>query len=353
MPRGELINTRVYWTVPGDLDDKGNPKEYRERPKTGLLGTGLGGSTPVQHREELYDNGDTVVSRLDPGSDRWVQENVLVDPDRQKQYQFEQEKAQQQAQQQAAAARAERSETRAQATETRVARAQERQAAATEAAGRRAEAAAARQERRELTLAEIQADRLKWDKEREAGRISAAEAARRHTEWYQDRLLEHQQATEARAAGREERMAGAQERSLGLQEAREGRLERAGERQMALQEQQHERLLKQQEQNLAFNQQSAALNYGQNRVQDVLSTLPYRVGPGFAGNFAQALGSAGPVHFDPSDFTFRMPNLDQAREEGFRRAMSVFGVNVPPSAVDPLNPGGPLPLPPPYPSMPR
>jgi hypothetical protein len=359
-----MINTRVYWTVPGETDKAGQPTEYDTKPKTGFAGLGINAATPVSHRETLYENGDVVVERLDPASDAWQQENVLVDTARRDAY----EKEQQAAAQQAAGTKAEAAGSRAEAA---AGRDEAHRAAQTDIQKQRLEiekqqlagqqASAARQEKRELTMAEYQQQHLAFEREVAEGRMTAEQAQRAEERWYRERLLEHQAAQEQLASRREDRSAAAQEAANAVAQGHLGIQARG----MTLQEQQavrqtqaDERLAGQQQQNLLFNQQKAGMDFGQNRVQNALATMPYRVGPGFAQSFAQGLstlsGGGGQVNFNPSDFQVQIPDQDRMMEEGFRRAMAIFGVS--PPAVAPNAPGGPLPLPPAYPgypSMPR
>ena len=371
---GQVVASRTYWLTTG-ADGKQVVVDQPPGGSGGFLGTGIGGkSAPpsTQYQEQTFEDGTRIVSRWDPEGNTWKQESVEVDTGL---------AAQHKAGTASAAGAPETREfpdgslrqwNRATGQWEKIADAAPPKAPApgqtvtrvnpqtgqTEivSATQAAEERATRQEKRQLTLDEIQAHREEMDQQIKMGQLSATQAEKEHTRWYQTRLLEHQQAQDALANQRENRIAASQERQAELSGRREDRLAAAQERQMTIQESQQERLLKQQEQNLGFNQQQAALNYGQNRVQNVLSTMPYRVGPGFAQSFAQGLstlsGGGGPVSFNPADFQVQIPNQDALAEEGFRRAMAVFGVT-PPPAVLPNAPGGPLPLPPGYPSMPR
>lgn len=341
---GQLINTRRYyvWT-----DEKGEQKTTDTPPtggNTGLLGTGIGGKAnppSVEYEERTYEDGTKVLSHWDAASTQWKQDSVEVDPGL------------------AAQSRAQAADVKSAARETAQTDVDkqrlelERQRVANEqAAGQRAE-------KHELTMEEYQQTHLAFEREVQAGRMTADQAQRAEERWYRERLLEHQAAQEALATRREDRSAAAQEAANAVAA---GHLDiaRGGlslqEQQLARQTANDERLASQQAQNLTFNQQNAALGFGQNRVQNYLSTMPYRVGPGFAQSFAQGLstlsGGGGRVNFSPSDFQVQIPNQDALAEEGFRRAMAIFGVT-PQSAVAPNAPGGPLPLPPAYGSMPR
>lgn len=74
------------------------------------------------------------------------------------------------------------------------------------------------------------------------------------------------------------------------------------------------------------NRQGTALTAGQQAVKDVQATLPYRVGPNFGADFSKALGTlssgGGPVSFDPSDFTFDMPDTAAIAEQATNRALA-------------------------------
>jgi len=351
---GALTNQRRYWTW---TDAQGKPQVSDTAPvggSAGILGTGILGSkapAATEYEERTYEDGTKVVSRFDPEKTQWVQESVDVDPSISAQHRGVV------ADTKAATAQTAQAEIDKQRLDLERQRIANEQANAAQRAAQE-QAAGQRAEKRELTMAEYQQQHLAFEKEVQAGRMSADQARAAEDRWFKERMLEHQAAQEARANRTENRQAAAQEASNAIAAGHLGIAARGAtvqEQQLARQTLVDERLANQQAQNLQFNQQKAGLDFGQNRVQNALATMPYRVGPGFASNFAQGLstlsGGGGQVNFNPSDFQVQIPNQDQMMEEGFRRAMAIFGVS--PPAVAPNAPGGPLPLPPAYPSMPR
>jgi hypothetical protein len=86
----KIVNTRRYWIVPGDVDSKGQPVKYASPPKQDSKGANVGSaglpvlgggspSTAIEYMEQVFDDGDVVISRYDPEAKEWVQEDVQVD----------------------------------------------------------------------------------------------------------------------------------------------------------------------------------------------------------------------------------------------------------------------------------
>lgn len=68
---------------------------------------------------------------------------------------------------------------------------------------------------------------------------------------------------------------------------------------------------------------------GKETVDQYLATIPYRVGPGFAGKAAQAVNSIGgqgaAPQWEAADFQFQMPDFGQMADEAVRRLMGEQG----------------------------
>lgn len=74
------------------------------------------------------------------------------------------------------------------------------------------------------------------------------------------------------------------------------------------------------------SRQAFAQDAGESAVDDVLKTLPFRVGPNFGANFAKGLetlsSGGGAVRFDASDFTYDMPNVAEISQQATARALA-------------------------------
>lgn len=96
----DVLNERMYWTVPGKVDKSGRELQFPSEEAAqatvgagGILGTGIGAgpSQITQHIEVLMANGDVYTYRRAPGQDAagWIQENVTTDTARAAQYKRE------------------------------------------------------------------------------------------------------------------------------------------------------------------------------------------------------------------------------------------------------------------------
>src|SRR5215467_1912886 len=97
-----------------------------------------------------------------------------------------------------------------------------------------------------------------------------------------------------------------------------------------------------QQQDLARANYATAQGAGQNAVSNYLSTMPYRVGPGYNqafGQVANALaGGKMPGNIDMSQLTFKMPDLGQMSQQATAQALA----HISPTAAQMAN-GSPTP----------
>lgn len=181
-------------------------------------------------------------------------------------------------------------------------------------------------EKRALTAAEIRDEAARLDMLVKQKKMTDDQRDREFDEWYKGRSLEHQ------------------ERQAALAEQREKRLETSQERQFERQSTQDERRAKLDEDTLGYNRTKAAYDVGQDTVRNAMAMLPYRVGPGFAKNFAAGVNTlakgGGAVNFSPEDFTFQAPDLDALREQSMQRALSAFQGSTPPAYQPGVAPSG-------------
>lgn len=101
----------------------------------------------------------------------------------------------------------------------------------------------------------------------------------------------------------------------------------------------------QQAQNQYFTQTNEALKtaetFGQDAAQHQIDLLPHEVNPQFGPDYANALNNLAnhqPIHFNPQDFTYQLPNLQQVSQDAVNRALTKLMPTIVRGQMGPYNP---------------
>lgn len=343
--RGEVLRHRTYWKVPGsDQEHKTAPADARA----------------VQYDEQEYENGETVVRRIDPDLNGWVIDEIAVDDRKseawRKQQQDARAEARQDARDETAAKREERlaasAENREKAADRRQDKQFEYQRGRDAAVDRRAAAA----ERRAASRDEILAEGQRLQNEITSRRLTREQAQAQFDEWYKVNVEIPNERARIDIARTN---AQTSQQTAALASRREDRMTTTDQRRQTLDE------------------QKFARDAGQDAIEAVRKSREGQIfaGPEFAGkaanllsNFGRGEGGTGGTTFTAADFQRQAePDYNAIAEVAVQRALArigyqpqatadgmnaMFGVQAQPPPPPPVPAYAPPPAPSPQPMVP-